>query len=240
MWMIGGGKQQGVAISITPKLTLPGTAPTFRAMQQTGSRVKLPAFTAATALLSVLVCQPMAARAAEVSEWDEPFQAGGYETSVAGGVFFSPSPKGELRTYDFALFTARLGYMLTTPHRDVWWRGNWELAGEVFGGGIFTGRGDYLAGVDGWLRYNFVPRESRWTPFVEVGFGVAFTDADERIVGQDFNFISGAGAGLRCALGKQWGLVLEYRAQHISNGGLADHNRGINAHGALLGVNWFF
>jgi len=130
--------------------------------------------------------------------------------------------------------------MFTTPHGNRWWRGNWELAGEIFGAGIFTGCGDYLAGTDGWIRYNFVPRQCRLTPFIEAGLGVGLTDADKRVVGEAFNFISAAGIGLRCQINKNWGLTIEYRAQHISNGGLADHNRGINAHGAMLGFSRSF
>jgi hypothetical protein len=30
--------------------------------------------------------------------------------------------------------------MLSSPHGSGFFAGNWELLGEVFGGGIFTGR----------------------------------------------------------------------------------------------------
>lgn len=195
----------------------------------------------AAILLPALSCFAAATGLAEESiENPGTFQEGQFVSSVAGGVLWSPSPRGERRTFDLALAQLRLGIMLTSPHGETWWRGNWELGGEAFGGAIVTGQGDYLFGGESWLRYNFVPTRSRVTPFVELGFGLAFTDADRRIVGQEFNFISGAGAGICCRLGEHWGLTLEYRVQHISNAGMEDHNHGINAHGAMLGVSRFF
>jgi hypothetical protein len=208
-------------------------------MERIGVRRRAPGWWIIGAVASLLAAKAPASPALADPN-DEFFRAGNFEASVAGGVLFSPSPSGEKRTFDFAMFTGRLGVMLTSPHGEHWWRGNWELAGETFGSAIITGEGDYLFGADAWLGYNFVPAHSRCTPFVQVGFGAALTDADHRIVGQDFNFISGAGLGLRYRLGENWSLTAEYRLHHISNAGMSDQNRGITVHGPMLGVSWYF
>ena len=47
-------------------------------------------------------------------------------------------------------------------------------------------------------------------------------------------------ASARYVLARHWSLDLEYRYQHISNANLAGHNLGINAHGPVLGISYFF
>ena len=95
------------------------------------------------------------------------FQKGLFESSLGGGAMFSPFVTGLNRpVVDYTVTEIQLGYMVTDILGRSVWRGNVEIAGSAFGGGIFEGEGSYVSGVTGWLRYNFVPRDSRFMPFV--------------------------------------------------------------------------
>src|SRR5206468_1803304 len=128
----------------------------------------------------------------------------------------------------------------TEVEETGWLRGNLELAGEAFGSGIFEGPGGYVAGATFWVRYNLLRPSSHLIPYAQAGGGVALTDIDRRIVGQPFNFNLDLGLGTRYLFASHWSLNLEYRYQHISNANLGHHNLGINGHGPILGVSFFF
>jgi opacity protein-like surface antigen len=172
---------------------------------------------------------------------DNPFQKGLFETSLGGGAMFSPFPVGLDRpTLDYTLTEAQLGYMLTDVSGPVFCRGNLEAVGGVFGGGIFEGDGNYVAGTTLWLRYNLVPRGSRFAPFLQAGAGLTETDLNRRLEGQSFNFNLNLGIGARYLFARNWSLNLEYRYQHISNANMSSHNQGVNADGPMLSVSYFF
>ena len=169
------------------------------------------------------------------------FQKGLFETSVGSGAMFSPFATGLSRpTLDYTVTEVRLGYMLTNPSGSNYLRGNFEVLGSLFGGAIFEGEGNYVSGMTCWMRYNFVPFESRFVPFVEGGLGLTQTDLDRRIEGQSFNFNLNLGVGVRCFVARNWSVNLDYRYQHISNAYLSHHNLGVNACGAVLSVSYFF
>ena len=179
---------------------------------------------------------------AEMSPTESLFAGGRYEAAVTSGVLFSPFGPSRLRpTIDYTLSALQFGYMLGGVHGDGWWRGNFEVVGEAFGGRIFEGQGSYLAGGTAWLRYNFVPRNTSWlVPYLQGGVGAESIDVDREIVGQAFNFNVSAGAGLRYFISRNCSLNLEFRFQHISNANMAPRNIGINAAGPMLGVSYFF
>jgi len=172
---------------------------------------------------------------------EDHFRNGNYELSVGAGVLFSPFIATENRpTLDYELTEIQLGYMLSDVHGSYFWRGNLELAGSVFGGGIFEGRGNYVAGATAWLRYNIVPRTGRLVPFLQVGAGLTDTDLDRRIEGEDFNFNLNLGAGVRYFISCNCSVNLEYRYQHISNAGMSRPNLGVNADRPMLSLSYFF
>ncbi len=194
-------------------------------------------------LLSILVLHWAGFRALEAAEpfAENHFQKGVFESSLGSGVFFSPFATGLHRpTVDYTLTEIQLGYMLTDTSGPGFWRGNFETAVSAFGGGIFEGNGNYVAGATLWLRYNFIPRGSRFVPFAQAGAGLTETDLDRRIEGQNFNFNLNLGAGVRYFLNPNWSLALEYRYQHISNANLSPRNEGVNADGPVLSVSYFF
>ncbi len=118
--------------------------------------------------------------------------------------------------------------------------GNFEGLVEVFGNGVFSDRGNYLAGSTLWLRYNVVPLGWLVTPYAQLGAGVSMADFERKIFGQAFNFNLNAAFGLRYFITSQWSLNAEYRYQHISNANLSRHNLGINAQGGVLSASYYF
>lgn len=172
---------------------------------------------------------------------DNSFQAGRYEASLAGGAMFSPFVATHDRpTINYTFSQVQLGYMLDDVRDRGPFRGNFEVAGQAFGGAVFEGYGSYISGLTIWGRYNIVPRNWRVTPYAQMGAGLTFADIDHHLVGQVFNFNLDLGVGLRCFVTQRWSVNLEYRYQHISNANLSRHNLGVNAQGALLGFSRFF
>ena len=169
------------------------------------------------------------------------FERSRYEASLDSGVLFSPFVATKNRpTINYTITSLQLGYMITDVNDAGWLRGNFELLADGFGSRVFKGVGSYVAGATLWLRYNFVPPTCRLTPYAQAGGGFVFTDIDRGIVGEEFNFNLDLGVGVRYFIASHWSLDLEYRYQHISNADLGRKNIGINAHGPVLGVSFFF
>jgi len=198
----------------------------------------------ACAVLFLTVHESKAADDSSPFEYDQSFTSlfehGRSEITLTSGVLFSPFLATRNRpTINYTMTEQQFGWMLTDLIEAGWFRGNFEIAGEGFGSGIFTGRGNYIAGATAWLRYNFVPPQSRLAPYAQGGAGFVATDIDRGIVGQIFNFNLDLGFGFRYFIRPRWSLNLEYRYQHISNAGLGRKNLGINAHGPILGISYF-
>jgi len=172
---------------------------------------------------------------------DDRFHGGLHEVSLGAGALFSPFIVANSRpTVNYAFGNAQLGFMLTDVAGGGVLRGNFELAPEFFGAGIFGSTGTYITGGTLWFRYNFVPRESRIVPYAQLGGGWVFMDIDHRYDGENFNFNVDGAVGLRYFFKPQVSLNLEYRFQHISNANLGQHNLGLNAEGPVLGISWLF
>jgi opacity protein-like surface antigen len=172
---------------------------------------------------------------------EERFQTGRFEAAFNNGVLFSPfAPANNRPTINYTITELQIGYMLSGVKGPGLLRGNFETALEGFGSAIFDGPGSFIAGVTLWGRYNFVQPGARLIPYIQGGLGLTSTDIDREIVGQPFNFNLNAGGGLRYFITSHWSLSLEYRYQHISNANTGSHNIGINSHGPILGLSYFF
>jgi opacity protein-like surface antigen len=199
-------------------------------------------FLAAISSASAIADAPQQREAAESDKAFSPlFQAGAYELSLSSGVLFSPFGATHNRpTINYTLSELQFGYMVTDVEEHGWLRGNFEITGAAFGSGIFLGEGSYIIGCTTWLRYNLVPVKGRFSGYAQAGGGVVATDIDKGIVGQTFNFNLDLALGVRYFISPRISLNLEYRYQHISNANLGRKNVGINAHGPILGISYFF
>lgn len=188
-----------------------------------------------------LLAEEFSNETASERDFEEIFSPNSHEASFGGGVFFSPfiATKGR-PAINYAAGVADVGWMLTDLNDAGLWRGNFEILGEGFAGGIFHGRGSYIANASLFLRYNVAVPQWKLAPYIQAGAGVSMLDIDRQIFGQSFNFGLSGGIGTRYFLTKNTSVNVEGRFQHFSNAGMSRHNLGINAQGVVLSVSRFF
>jgi opacity protein-like surface antigen len=174
------------------------------------------------------------------TETGEGFARGAQELGFGAGVGLGMKALGGGRIHNWALGMVQYGYMLSdVVATNHWYRGNWELMGEAFGGEQFNPNAAYFVGAAPLVRYNFAC--SRWlVPFVDVGAGLAATDIRNGDLSTTYEFTVQGAAGVRVFLNDSVALVMQYRYIHISNASIHSPNLGVNVNNALLGLTWFF
>jgi len=102
--------------------------------------------------------QPTGIWQGEVGEGFRPgVQTLSLEVGGAGGL----AAFGSRQAHDFALTSVSYGYMVgKVAGEGHWYRGNWEIRGELFGGLQVSPSRDWLVGLTPHLRYNFGHRNS--------------------------------------------------------------------------------
>jgi len=147
---------------------------------------------------------------------------------------------GGRQAHDFALTSVSYGYMLgKVAGEGHWYRGNWEIRGELFGGLQVSPSRNWLVGLTSHLRYNFATG-TRWIPFADLGAGVSATDIGPPDTSGTFEFNLQANAGVHWFLRDTLALTFEVGYMHLSCAGIHKPNLGINNVKGLLGVTWFF
>jgi hypothetical protein len=196
------------------------------------------------ALITLGSCLPVrAGSSVEATSSDtSQFDSGRHELQIGAGVFVSFQTTSATRPQiNDVGGHLRLGWMLSTPSGEGFWRGNTELLIAAQGSGIVKGPGSVLAGGSLVLRRNFVQPASRWVPYAQLEAGGLYNDGyRERIqhaFGEAFEFQLGGGIGLRYLCTSEWAMFLEADYRHISNAGLADRNTGTNAVGGFIGIS---
>jgi lipid A 3-O-deacylase len=177
---------------------------------------------------------------------NDRFTRGRFSMQLVSGALFSlrnlPEDSPDL---DYAQTNLRFGWMLQTPGpRQDFLRGNWEGLVEMSNSIIFNGFGNYIGGITGLLRYNFVQPDWRVVPYIQGGVGIVYNDAykDETqvAIGQAIEFTPQCSVGLHYLITDQWALDVEGMFHHISNAGMSERNNSINSLGGFLGVTYFF
>lgn len=142
--------------------------------------------------------------------------------------------------HDLVLGDLHVGTMLTgIVAKDHFWRGNFELLGQLFGGEQIKPRNAYVVGVAPLLRYNFATG-TRFVPFFDGGAGLTLTDIRKPDLSTDFEFNVQVGCGFHWFFTPKVSATLEGRWLHLSNAGIDDPNNGVNTMMVYLGANWFF
>ena len=168
------------------------------------------------------------------------FRKGLYQVGGALGGGFGTKVFGSKERHDLASASVNVGWVFTdiiAP--DKWYRGNFELLLELFGGWQFNPNSRYFVGLTPFIRYNFATG-SRWVPFVEFGAGLSATNIEGSDLTGTFQFNLQPGAGLNYFISKRTALTLQYRWLHFSNAGIQHPNRGTNTQMFRLGVSSFF
>lgn len=168
------------------------------------------------------------------------FRSGLLDAGFEVGGGFGHRAFGSTETHDFAVAKLHLGRMVGGVFgKDQWYRGNWELLGELFAGGQINPGNAYVVGLTPLLRYNFATG-TRWVPFIDAGAGVTLTDIGPPDLSTRFQFNTQAGVGVRRFITRHSALTLQYRFFHISNAGIDDPNHGVNTSMFYAGISWFF
>jgi len=147
---------------------------------------------------------------------------------------------GSQEHHHLALVSTAYGHMFAPLQaRDHWWRGNFEVRLEGFGGIQVAPDHSWLVGITPHMRYNLATG-SRWTPFVDAGAGFTLTDIGAPDVGNLFEFNLQGTIGVHYHWRDDLALTFETRYMHLSNAGISKDNYGVNVLVAVFGVTRFF
>jgi lipid A 3-O-deacylase len=147
---------------------------------------------------------------------------------------------GGNQRHDLALASLSYGCVLSpTMAKDHWFRGNWELRAELFGGSEFKPNDNWVAGFTPHIRYNFATG-TKWVPFADAGAGVTGTGIGPPDLSHIFEFNLQLGAGLHRVVRSNLALTFEVKYFHMSCAGLSSPNLGLNGVTRLIGLTKFF
>lgn len=166
-------------------------------------------------------------------------EQGGHEIQIwAGGGHSVSGGRGNTGAFNAGL---RYGWILTDLHLPSVLRGRFEYAVDAVPVFLVFQPANAAYGVSFnplGLKWNF-ERRGRFSPYLELGGGVLFTDHTVPTYTNDVNFTPSAAFGTH-VLGAKYNWSVELRYLHISNAGLATPNPGINTVQVRLGVGKFF
>ena len=178
----------------------------------------------------------------------DPFRAGSLTFQALPGYYNQTRVGPQGPPTDYAPLVLRLGYVFDKPTGDDYLRGCFEAIVEAnYSAVTHHDGGSFIAGPDAILRYNFVQPECSLVPYLQVGAGFVLNDAwklrqgqDQPLLGESFEFLLRAEAGVRYMISDCVSLDIEGGYQHISNAGLSRHNGGVNNLGGTVGFTYFF
>jgi lipid A 3-O-deacylase len=168
------------------------------------------------------------------------FARGTKQLGFSVGAGFGMEVITSRQTHDWVIGAGRYGWVFSDQvGAGHWYRGNWELLLELFGGMQFYPDNAYVVGGGPLIRYNFTASK-RWVPFIDLGGGATATDIRNGDLSTTFEFNLQGGAGVHLFVRKEVALTFQYRFIHLSNAGLKFPNLGVNNSTFLAGVTWFF
>jgi len=168
------------------------------------------------------------------------FNFGSHSLSLSSGAGYGVRILGSKQSHDMWLSSLSYGYTLSDVRGDGhWYKGNWELRGELWGGIQFDPSNEWVIGLTPHLRYNFATG-TPLVPYVDLGAGVSATSIREPDLGQTFEFNLQAAGGVHWFISANLSLDLEARFLHLSDAGSTVPNLGANTVSGLLGISWFF
>lgn len=166
-------------------------------------------------------------------------EEGGHEIQIwAGGGHSVAGGRGDTGVFNAGV---RYGWVLTGPHLPGFLRGRFEYAVDAVPVFLAFQPADtaYGAGFNPLgLKWNF-ERHGRFSPYLELGGGVLFTNHDVPQYVNTVNFTPSTALGVHI-LGPKYNWNVELRYLHISDAGLTNPNPGINSVQVRLGIGKFF
>lgn len=168
------------------------------------------------------------------------FQSGIQTLAFEIGGLYGLKSFGSIQAHDLALASLSYGQMLgPVMGGDRWYRGNWELRAELFGGPQFSPSDSWVVGVTPHLRYNLATG-TRWIPFLDGGMGVTATGIGQPDLSGTFEFNLQGGIGVHWFVRQNWAVTAEARYFHMSDAGISLPNQGVNGVMGLIGLTRFF
>ena len=154
------------------------------------------------------------------------FAAGGKSVTTWHG-------QADFQSIDFELgrsFSPRTDLAVVASPIFIWQPRSWF--GDQFGDGNEL---VHAGAVSLRVRYKLFG-ESRLRPYIDASTGPMWAEKRVPASTSRFNFISQVGGGVIWRTRTDYNLYLGYRFSHISNGGYAPRNPGLNVSSLLLGV----
>lgn len=168
------------------------------------------------------------------------YRKGATEMGVSAGAGLGFSVLGGKDRHDFVMAKVHYGWVVSDlVAKDKWYRGNWVLLGELFGGLQTKPDEAVVFGVTPVLRYEFATG-TRWVPFFDAGAGLSATDIGRPDLGGVFEFNLQTGPGVNWYVGRNTAVTLQYRFIHLSSAGLETPNLGVNTGTVYVGINRAF
>ncbi|MDB6124287.1 MAG: putative exported protein [Pedosphaera sp.] len=168
------------------------------------------------------------------------FRAGTESIGLGLEANYGISMFGGRESHRLALASLSYGYVLDSVHgKDHWYRGNWELRGELFSGAEYSPKKEWLVGLTPHLRHEF-SIGTRCVPFVDIGAGVTATSIGPPDLSGTFEFNLQACVGTHWFIEENVALTMEVRYLHMSCAGLHDPNLGLNGVTGMAGLTFFF
>ena len=174
-----------------------------------------------------------------------PFDRGSWELEGGAGFYGSFSESAAKRTtVDYELNDLRVGWMYDSPRHAGIWRGNNEFMLEALYAHITFGPGHYVAGAGIMYRYNFIPMDSKFVPYLQIGAGAVgndiYKDPQQGELGQSFQFLLQAAVGVKYLITDQWQISTELGYRHLSDANMTEKNEGLNSVGGLVQISYMF
>lgn len=170
----------------------------------------------------------------------EGFRPTVHTFSVEAGDGVGMAAFGSRQAHDLALTSVSYGHMLGPVRGEGhWYRGNFEWRVELFGGGQYSPKSEWLVGLTPHLRYNFATG-TRWIPFFDAGAGVTATGIQHPDLGGTFEFNLQPGIGMHWFVRDNLALTGEVKYMHMSCAGIDKPNLGLNDVIGWIGLTWFF
>jgi hypothetical protein len=185
-------------------------------------------------LLAIFLCSFIRASSAQAGP-----EQGGNEVQVwASGGHSVPGGTANTDVFDAGF---RFGWVITGPHLPSLLRGRFEYAVDGVPVYLIFQPANTAYGI-GFnplgLKWNF-ERRGRFSPYLELGGGVIYTNHNVPTYTNDVNFTPSAAFGTHI-LGEKYNWSVEVRYLHISNAGLETFNPGLNTVQVRLGVGEFW
>ncbi|MBA2432540.1 MAG: acyloxyacyl hydrolase [Chthoniobacterales bacterium] len=184
------------------------------------------------------------AGALQAEERDAPLDPPSFQLAVESGYmlgFRNPN------SYEVAaqFLTARVRWGVID--HDSFWRGYQQAYLTLMGEPFVRGLENHYFGISSGLRYNFVRRGSRFSPYASGGVGLGWVDATKEptrgALGQDFSFNVLGAAGVSYRVSERMEISAGLLYQHLSNAAMSEPERpnaALNSIGPQLGLSYGF